>query len=41
MPFLQVPSGEEGWPGGFPSLLKEEEQEVEKEEKKEVEGKRR
>ena len=48
MPVLQVPSGEEGGPGGLPSLLKEEEREEDEEEKKvdgddeeEMEGKRR
>ena len=46
MPVLQVPAGEEGWPGGLPTLLKEEEKEEEEEEKKEdddavMEGKRR
>ena len=35
MPVLQVPSGEEGMPGGFPNILKEEEQEEDEEEKKE------
>ena len=29
MPVLQVPAGEEGGPGGFPNLLKEEEEDVE------------
>ena len=45
MPVLHVPAGEEGGPGGFPNLLKEEEQEVAKEEKMEMmimsRGKRR
>ena len=31
MPFLQVPPGEEGGPGGFPNLLKEEDKEEKKE----------
>ena len=35
MPVLQVPTGEEGWPGGFPNLFKEKEQEEDEEEKKE------
>ena len=35
MPVLQVPTGEEGGPGGFPTPLKEEEQEEDKEENKE------
>ena len=35
MPVLQVPSGEEGEPGGFPNHLKDEEQEEDEEEKKE------
>ena len=35
MPVLQVPAGEKGGPGGFPNLLKEEEQ-VEDEDKKKV-----
>ena len=35
MPLLQVPAGEEGGPGGFPNLLKGEEQEEDEEEKKE------
>ena len=33
MPLLQVPAGEEGWPGGFQNLPKEEEQEEDDEEK--------
>ena len=48
VPVLQVPVGEEGWPGGLPNLLKEEENEEVEEEKKEDgddeeerEGKRR
>ena len=36
VPFLQVPAGEEGDPGGHPNLLKEEEKEGDEEEKKEV-----
>ena len=36
MPVLQVPSGEEGGPGCFPNLLKEEEQEEDEGEKKEA-----
>ena len=35
MPVLQVPAEEEGGPGGFPNLFKEEEQEEDEEEKKE------
>ena len=35
MPVLQVPAGEEGWPGGFPNLLKKEEQVEDEVEKKE------
>ena len=35
MAVLQVPTGEDGGPGGFPNLLKEEEQEEEGEETKE------
>ena len=35
MTVLQVPAGEEGGPGGFPNLLKEEELEENEEEKKE------
>ena len=35
MPVLQVPEGEEGGPGGFPNLLKEEEQGEDEEERKE------
>ena len=35
MPVLQVPSGEEGGQGGFPSLLKELEHEEDEEERKE------
>ena len=35
MPVLQVPAGEEGGPGGFPNLLREEEQEKNEKEKKE------
>ena len=35
MPVLQVPAGEEGGPGGFPNLLKEEVHEKGEEEKKE------
>ena len=35
MPVLQVPAGEEGGPGGFPNLLKEEKHEDDEEEKKE------
>ena len=34
VPVLQVPSGEEGGPGGFPNLLKEEDHEKGEEEKK-------
>ena len=34
MPVLQVPAGEEGEPGGFPNLLKEEVQEEDEEKKK-------
>ena len=34
MPILQVPSGEEGGPGGFPNILNEEKQEEDEEEKK-------
>ena len=34
MPVLQVPTGEEGVPAGFPSLFKEEEQEEDEGEKK-------
>ena len=34
MPVLQVPEGEEGVPGGFPNLLKEEEKEEDEKEKK-------
>ena len=48
MPVLQVPSGEEGGPGGLSNLLKEEEKKEDEEEKKvdgddeeEMEGKRR
>ena len=48
VPFLQVPAGVEGGPGGLPNLLKEEETDGEEEEKKEgdeeeeeIEGKRR
>ena len=33
MPVLQVPAREEGWPWGFPNLLKEEEQEKDEEKK--------
>ena len=33
MPVLQVPAGEEGGPGVFPNLLKEEEKEEDKGEK--------
>ena len=36
MPVLKVPAGEEGGPGGFPNLHKEEEQKEDVEEKKEV-----
>ena len=35
MPVLQVPAGEEGWPGGFPNILKKEEQVEDEVEKKE------
>ena len=35
MPVLQFPAGEEGGPGGFPNLLKEEVNEEDEEEKKE------
>ena len=35
MPVLQVPAGEEGGPGGFPTLHKEEEHKEDEEEKKE------
>ena len=35
VPVLQVPAGEEGEPGGFPNLLKDEEQVEDEEEKKE------
>ena len=35
VPFLKVPAGEEGGPGGLPNLLKEEKEE------EEMEGKRR
>ena len=35
MPVLQVPAGEEGGPGGLPTLLKEEEQDKDEEGKKE------
>ena len=35
MPVLQVPAGEEEGPGGFPSLLKEEEQKEDEEDRKE------
>ena len=38
MPVLQVPAGEKGGPGGFPILLKEEEQEKDEKEKKENEN---
>ena len=48
VPFLQVPAGEEGGPGGIPNLLTEEEKEGEEEEKnegdeeeEEMQGKRR
>ena len=34
VPVLQVPAGEEGGPGGFPHLLKEEDHEKGEEEKK-------
>ena len=40
VPVLQVPTGEEGWSGGLPNLLKEEKKEDEYEEE-EIEGKRR
>ena len=35
MPVLHVPAGEEGGPGGFPNLLKEEEKEKDEDKKKE------
>ena len=35
MPVLQVSAGEEGWAGGFPNLLKEEEQDEDEVEKME------
>ena len=35
MPVLQVPAGEEGGPGGFPNVLKEEEKEEDEEKNKE------
>ena len=35
MPVLQVPGGEQGGPGGFPNLHKEEEQDEDEEKKKE------
>ena len=35
MPVLQVPAGEEGGIGGFPNLLKGEQEEEDEEEKKE------
>ena len=35
MPFLQVPAGEEGGPGGFQNLLKEEKQQEQEEVMKE------
>ena len=38
MPVLQVPAGEEGWPGGSHNLLKEEEKEEDEEEMKEEDG---
>ena len=48
MSVLQVPAGEEGGPGCFPNLLKDEEQEEDEEKKKaddndnwDMEGKRR
>ena len=34
VPVLQVPAGEEGGPGGFPNLLKEEEHEKGEDKKK-------
>ena len=49
MPILQVPVGEDGGPGGFPNLMKDEEKKKDEEEEKkedddddkEMEGKRR
>ena len=35
MPVIQVPAGEEGEPGGFPTLRMEEEQDEDEEKKKE------
>jgi hypothetical protein len=35
VPVLQVPAGEEGGPGGFPNLPKEEEHKEDEEKKKE------